>query len=472
MDDRYDPNLILGYVEGELTAADRARVAAILADDPALGALVADLERDRAALRNAKPIEPPHDLADSAIAAIERQLLFEDHTSPAASSAASSRRYRLVPLLTYGGIAAVLALTVTVVFQSLRSDPSSTATVALSDAPKPGMSLAEATLEAQHKAAASGGSVNESADAVTHDAAGLVAESLAQADLDGIAAADDSALLAETTDALTPTPTDTLAMLETAPARQNASRADMAIPAASRGETFADAARFREANTAASAPVAASQDALADATLAAEAVALDEAPADSFAMMRSQTPPTPAVIAPVSPPPLATTAPLDHRRASADLAVAAELEIQALGGTTAAKTRDTKLQSAPVASQRYTLNIVTPSPDRSLLQLNAWAAQNNVAVTPDLPAGGGGRAGGESDVASFVAADAITEQALATPQRVTLTIPVARVPDLVAALSEPDHLGRQDVVPLQPWMNWQAPLQRAEVQVVIESAPR
>jgi len=169
MDDRYDPNLILGYVEDELTAADRAKVDAMLAHDPALATLIDDLKRDRQTLRSAPAAAPPYDLTDAAIATLERHMLFD--APPAGSipanaagafggsgpvgtgvGTAPTHRFRLAPLMTYGGIAAVLALTTAVIFQSVQSDSADTGD-ALALAEKPSVSFAEATLEAQRQAA-------------------------------------------------------------------------------------------------------------------------------------------------------------------------------------------------------------------------------------------------------------------------------------------------------------------------------
>ncbi|MEM1109042.1 MAG: hypothetical protein AAGH99_10175 [Planctomycetota bacterium] len=154
MDDRYDPNLLLGYVEDELIAADRARVEAMLAEDADLAILVADMKRDRDALRNAPPARLPADLAEGAVATLERQMLFDDEPGELALPPTPNRRFRLAPLLTYGGIAAVLTITVGVVIQSLFGTGKELATSYAYEetARELGQSLAEATIEAQRKA--------------------------------------------------------------------------------------------------------------------------------------------------------------------------------------------------------------------------------------------------------------------------------------------------------------------------------
>ena len=159
MDERYDPNLLLDYVEGELPDDARQRVEALLADDPKLAELVGGMQRDRDALRSAEPGALPRDLVEGALARVERQMLLDDDVAvPSPAVAAPMHRLRIGPLLTYGGIAATLALTATVVFQTLRSEtaPSSAPTdnaLALADKAD-GVGLAEAPIQAQRQAAA------------------------------------------------------------------------------------------------------------------------------------------------------------------------------------------------------------------------------------------------------------------------------------------------------------------------------
>ncbi|MEM8737506.1 MAG: hypothetical protein AAGG38_03375 [Planctomycetota bacterium] len=148
MNDRHDPNLILGYVEDDLTPDQRADFDALLRSDHTLAALVADLQAQRALLRGTPPPPPPPGLADAATARLERRMLLPepDDLPPAPSS---SRRRRLMPLVAYSGVAAVVTLTAAVVFQSLRSDPTDPAGSTFS---RPGVGLAQAPIEAQRQA--------------------------------------------------------------------------------------------------------------------------------------------------------------------------------------------------------------------------------------------------------------------------------------------------------------------------------
>ncbi len=157
MDDRHDPNLILGYVEGELTKAQRKRFEALLAEDAALASLVGELRRDRAALREAPPAAPPRDLTEAAMSSLERQLLLDPDAALPRNAGGSGGSggskdlggFRgLGSLLTYGSIAAVLVLAGVVVLQSVRND----LPVALSeDAPSASFDIAQAPLEAQRR---------------------------------------------------------------------------------------------------------------------------------------------------------------------------------------------------------------------------------------------------------------------------------------------------------------------------------
>lgn len=474
MDDRYDPNLILGYVEDELIAADRARVEAMFADDPALASLIADMKRDRAALRGAQPVEPGVDLAEGALAALERQMLFDDAPPSPYLPAAPTRRFRIAPLVTYGGIAAVLALTVTVVFQSLQSDESATGTIAMSDAPRQGMSLAEATIEAQRKAALG----REYSEAETRDTdadpyAAAVAADLA-VDLEGKAnavatgfadaseiprraAADPSVLMDEQNK-------ERLALVESSVAETPAPELDSIAPA--------------EAVTAASQPqVAAAENSGDDlpsptTTSGATLAAVD--------LLRPNAPAAPAASAPVS------------------LAYAQELR---------PTTPETKaMVKADLSPQSYTLNVVTATPERSLRQLNDWALSNAVAVAPvslqvAAPPAFAAATSAESLKSSVSLGEASeldlrrSRNELAEPeakkesradqddtfrdafytartpsqaQRLQLVVSSSQVAELVAALSDETSSVSQNATPTQPWMQWQTALQRAQVQVVIE----
>ncbi|MEM6458909.1 MAG: hypothetical protein AAF710_05915 [Planctomycetota bacterium] len=149
-----DPNLILDYVEQQLGRADTARFEAMLDGDPKLAALVSDLKRQRLTLRDAEPVLPPPGLADAAVEAVERRLLLDgggEAALPPAIDEPTPTRFRLVSWLSYGAIAAVLALVGAVVFQSLQNGTPETPSYALEDRGE-ATPLADAPLVAQRAA--------------------------------------------------------------------------------------------------------------------------------------------------------------------------------------------------------------------------------------------------------------------------------------------------------------------------------
>ncbi|MEM7625637.1 MAG: hypothetical protein AAF333_08415 [Planctomycetota bacterium] len=187
MNERYDPILLLDYVEGELPDDARQRVEAMLAEDPKLAELVRGMQRDRAALRGAERAALPRDLVSGALAQVEREMLLdEDVAVPSPTVAAPVHRFRLAPLLTYGGIAAVLALTATVVFQTLQSEPAGHTEQAFAMSQDPaGVGLAEAPIKAQRQAAGADAAVASSDrfDAVDDEEAAMLSEALAAVEL-------------------------------------------------------------------------------------------------------------------------------------------------------------------------------------------------------------------------------------------------------------------------------------------------
>jgi hypothetical protein len=76
--DRYDQDLLLDYLEGELDADRRAQLDALLAEDPQLAALLEALSADRAALRALPREQAPADLAHDVTQSLERRMLLDD----------------------------------------------------------------------------------------------------------------------------------------------------------------------------------------------------------------------------------------------------------------------------------------------------------------------------------------------------------------------------------------------------------
>lgn len=119
---RYDENLILGYVEGELSSADRVKLEAQLAADPSLAQLVHGLISDRAALRALQREAPPADLVEDVLGKVERGMLLGEADTMPYSEPAHVRRFRLSRVLAYSGLAAMLAVSGGLLTYSLTAD--------------------------------------------------------------------------------------------------------------------------------------------------------------------------------------------------------------------------------------------------------------------------------------------------------------------------------------------------------------
>jgi len=152
MDPRHDPDLILGHLEGDLSPGDTAKVQALREADPDFAALLDGLAGDRDLLRAAPAAEPPAGLADAAIADLERSMLLDDADNGIAMlPPGRRRRFAIAPVLTYGGIAAVLALTASAVLKSVQP-PASSPTIAAAPAGD-GFDIAAAPIQAQRELA-------------------------------------------------------------------------------------------------------------------------------------------------------------------------------------------------------------------------------------------------------------------------------------------------------------------------------
>ncbi|MEM9019076.1 MAG: hypothetical protein AAGC44_00815 [Planctomycetota bacterium] len=80
--DRYDPDLLLGYIENELGDEDRARFEQQMAEDDQLAALVRGLAGDRALLRSLPEADAPTGLVDDAMHRLERTMLLDASEQP------------------------------------------------------------------------------------------------------------------------------------------------------------------------------------------------------------------------------------------------------------------------------------------------------------------------------------------------------------------------------------------------------
>lgn len=74
---RYDPDLLLGYIEDELGEAERAQFEQQMAEDDQLAALVNGLAGDRALMRSLPIVDAPAGLVDDAMHRLERSMLLD-----------------------------------------------------------------------------------------------------------------------------------------------------------------------------------------------------------------------------------------------------------------------------------------------------------------------------------------------------------------------------------------------------------
>lgn len=151
MDPRHDPDLILGHLEGDLSPEDAAKIQALIEADPDFAALLKGMANDRAQLRAAPAAQPPAGMADMALADLERSMLLDDATDSLALPTPGRRRFALAPLLTYGAIAAVLALTANAVLKSVQP-PTPPTTIAAAPPEQP-FDIAAATIQTQRELA-------------------------------------------------------------------------------------------------------------------------------------------------------------------------------------------------------------------------------------------------------------------------------------------------------------------------------
>jgi hypothetical protein len=105
----YDTDIILGYLEGELSEERRRRLEAQLQEDAHLAQLVSRLAADRRALRELEVEPAPRELAEEAIGRLERQALLGEPEELTVPTPRSRRRRAWV------GRAAGLAAAATVV---------------------------------------------------------------------------------------------------------------------------------------------------------------------------------------------------------------------------------------------------------------------------------------------------------------------------------------------------------------------
>jgi anti-sigma factor RsiW len=118
MVEKYDEQLLLGYIEGELTTSERAQVEELLRNDPRLGQLLRAMGVDRQSLRDLSDPVAPEWLMDEVDRQLERAMLVE--FSPADGTAEVLRNHTVLRRLAmFGAVAATIAVLATVVISTV-----------------------------------------------------------------------------------------------------------------------------------------------------------------------------------------------------------------------------------------------------------------------------------------------------------------------------------------------------------------
>lgn len=123
-----DPETLLAYIEGELSAEDRAAMEQQLSAEPKLRQLVEGMAADRAVLQNLPEAAVPHGLDTPALASMERDALLgglsdaPPPTLPTRPTAEHTRGPVLARLFLGGAIAASLLVVGVVVMMQMRND--------------------------------------------------------------------------------------------------------------------------------------------------------------------------------------------------------------------------------------------------------------------------------------------------------------------------------------------------------------
>jgi hypothetical protein len=427
--DKYDHNLLLGYVEGELTPAEQARVEAMLAGDERLATLLRSMVADREALRTLTPEAVPGDLMEAVNLRLERQMLLDEPT-PLEETVRTHKTFRLHRALIYSGLAAMVLISAGVVVQTLVPVPWFQPTTL------PGM----------------GGGATATGPVGPGDAMAMKDD---RSGRDEVGRLDRRAAMQRSEDAADALPPmDTLAM-KGGPARSDHAEGSMRL-----GKSAAEATSSRESG-ARSAIVDAPPPAAAPP---APAVAATPRPEEPAAIMDADTHPEAPVF-------FARLVPAENEAFDLNEALASTSQELRRGGLTqmawrgaprASTAQDAEPQVAPVA-----LCVNTDDADHTQRDLLAWAVGNNVRV---LPAGGMSYSaareetqafadklepGAEAETRNFangqiddhqIAAQRRQTAARRESEQVLVVVSGAQVPELVEYLNRSDRQFA-DVVP-------------------------
>src|SRR5438046_3012270 len=110
MAERYSEELFLGYVEGDLPPQQRALFERVLAEDPQLRTLVAQVKLDREELRAMPDAPPPAALLEMVHQRLERDMLLQPRAVELSGSQRRRQHARTMRLVAYSGVAALVLL--------------------------------------------------------------------------------------------------------------------------------------------------------------------------------------------------------------------------------------------------------------------------------------------------------------------------------------------------------------------------
>lgn len=130
MSNHPDPNLILDYLEGDLTPRKAAEFERLLNEDRELRRLLEQLASDRRTMRQLPQEQAPPQLMDHVHQRLERQMLLKPSGADE-DRRVTTRRFRLGQWAAYGSLAAMLVFSALTIFQVL--DPEETVAPLISD---------------------------------------------------------------------------------------------------------------------------------------------------------------------------------------------------------------------------------------------------------------------------------------------------------------------------------------------------
>lgn len=125
--DQYDDDLILGYIEDELTDEQTVAFEQMLKADPRLASLVASMKQDRQMLSELDQVTAPMEMSDYVSAQLERQMLLgplpqRRKSTPTNYSTPQSRSHsRMMRIFSYGSLAAMFLVVVGLMYHHIGS---------------------------------------------------------------------------------------------------------------------------------------------------------------------------------------------------------------------------------------------------------------------------------------------------------------------------------------------------------------